>query len=207
MNNLFLSHHIGNYIKGEKKWIAVLISLFALLLFAIPLSGHLLNFLNGNQIHLKELVAPFVIIYGTINLAYAMMHTATETEKSEAKTNTINSTAIKASPKRENEQSKTGKLTTEKEFTILNEKNYAKYQTRRPTPSLNPIEEAPPLEVNFESASELIDDEEEFPTMEYSGEINEEIAQEEPIEQEKPQKNNTPTEDNMFDKNQKKKFL
>ncbi len=211
MNNLFIGYYVALLLKGKNKWMEVLISILFMVLFALLFGQNLANFLVGRQIKLLELLSLPLIIYAVLNFLYTLFHGQVTIAKSEKPIATLPVSTIRVSPKIETVGSQ------ESEMEILGTKNYARDQSVRSKPKgLKPIKKqsqtaaralnkekpekeaetdtAPPLEVNFESATGLIEDESEALTNEYSGVVDENF--------EMPEEKTTP-----FNKTQKKKFL
>jgi hypothetical protein len=183
MKYIFFSHYIALLLKGKYRWIQVLVALALVWLPFTDISRGLLNFLFGKPLTPEEIISPFVFVYLIINSAYAGFN------KVEIELQVKNKTKEKPI---ENEKSTTiSKEPQNKKNPILSNKNYAKDQVvkKSPTVQTSPPKsgltekktetaksiqtEAPDLEPNFESAPEFNENKSKELTKEYSGVVDE----------------------------------
>jgi hypothetical protein len=220
MNSIFLSHYIAILLKEKNKWISPILSGTLLFLIVVILRSSLINFLSGAQIWALDLISPLLFIYMILNLVYSIFHKQAIVAVA-GFTQIIPEVVIKVSPRRENF------VENNSEATILTMRNYSS-QVERPKPKIQRIkrnipknaentgsnlltenkieEEAPPLEVNFESAEGLNEHEGEIYSNEYSGVVDKNFILKDSSVTESTTK--MPEETTLFDKEtRKKKFL
>lgn len=170
MKYIFLAYYIAFLLKGKKKRFQIFVAFLFMIATLVKIES-VFKFICGNPLTVTDILFCLLFIYILLNFLYAFLspvisineYKVVQDDSGNIAGNTVKETVIlnpihytKVQPVR----------TSPRKKDSLEESSYLNISKSDISPSNNP----PPLEVNLESVQEYV---EEFPSIEYSGVVDE----------------------------------